>query len=66
MYSYCVVNMPKIPLHVRISERRKNKLQLYAASKDKTITALIEDWIDSLASEEIDKSLAVLKDSPIN
>ena len=66
MYSYCVVNMSKIPLHIRISERRKNKLQLYAASKDKTITALIEDWIDSLASEEIDKSLAVLKDSPIN
>ena len=55
--------MSKIPLHIRISERRKNKLQLYAASKDKTITALIEDWIDSLASEEIDKSLAVLKDS---
>ena len=66
MCSYCVVYMSKIPLHIRISERRKNKLQLYAASKDKTITALIEDWIDSLASEEIDKNLAVLKDSLIN
>ena len=58
--------MSKIPLHIRISERRKNKLQLYAASKDKTITALVEDWIDSLPSGEIDKSFAVLKDSLIN
>lgn len=58
--------MSKIPLHIRISERRKDKLRLYAASKDKTITALVEDWIDSLSSEEIDKSLAVLKDSSIN
>ena len=53
--------MSKIPLHIRISRRRKHKLQLYAASKDKSITALVEDWIDSLAPEEIDKSLAALK-----
>ena len=65
MCGYCVDCMAKIPLHIRISERRKNKLQLYAASKDKTITALIEDWIDSLASEEIDKNLAALKDSSL-
>ena len=50
-------------LHLRISERRLNKLRLYAASKDKTMTAVIEEIIDSLASEEIDKSLAVLKSS---
>ncbi|MEM6755136.1 MAG: hypothetical protein AAF630_19460 [Cyanobacteria bacterium P01_C01_bin.38] len=50
-------------LHLRISERRLNKLRLYAASKDKTMTAVIEDIIDSLAPEEIDKSLAVLKSS---
>ncbi|MEO1377878.1 MAG: hypothetical protein AAFW70_27085 [Cyanobacteria bacterium J06635_10] len=43
-----------------------NKLRLYAASKDKSMTAVIEDFIDSLAHEEIDKSLAVLKDSSIN
>lgn len=48
-------------LEVRLSDRRMNKLRLYAASKDKSMTAVIEDLIDSLASEEIDKSLAVLK-----
>ena len=37
------------------------KLRLYAASKDKTLTAVMEDLIDSLAHEEIDKSLAVLE-----
>ena len=49
-----------------MSERRLNKLKLYAASKDKTMTAVLEDLIDSLPSEEIDKSLAVLNSSPIN
>ena len=48
-------------LRIRISERRLNKLRQYAASKDKTMTAILEDLIDSLPSEEIDKSLAVLK-----
>ncbi|KST62661.1 hypothetical protein BC008_38170 [Mastigocoleus testarum BC008] len=52
--------MPKIPLHIRISKRRKNKLQLYAAIKEKSITSLIEDWIDSLPQEEIDKNGAIL------
>ena len=58
--------MSKKRLDVRMSERRLNKLKLYAASKDKTMTAILEDLIDSLPSEEIDKSLAVLKDSSIN
>ncbi len=53
-------------LEIRLSERRLNKLRLYAASKDKTMTTILEDIIDSLASEEIDKSLAVLKSSSIN
>ena len=48
-------------LRIRISERRLNKLRQYAASKDKTMTAILEDLIDSLPSEEIDKSLDVLK-----
>ena len=50
-------------LEVRLSDRRMNKLRLYAASKDKSMTTVIEDFIDSLPSEEIDKSLAVLKSS---
>lgn len=48
-------------LEVRLSDRRMNKLRLYAASKDKSMTAVIEDFIDSLSSEEIDKSLDALK-----
>jgi len=35
-------------------DHRRNKLYWYAAQKDKTITALIEDWIDSLKLEEKD------------
>ena len=53
-------------LRIRISERRLNKLRQYAATKDKTMTAILEDLIDSLPSEEIDKRLAVLKSSSIN
>jgi len=30
-------------LNVRISERRLNKLRLYATSKDKTVTQIVED-----------------------
>jgi hypothetical protein len=37
---------------VRLSERRKHKLHLYAAQREKTITALIEDWVDSLKLKE--------------
>ena len=57
--------MKKKRLEIRLSERRLSKLRLYAASKDKTMTAVIEEIIDLLASEEIDKSLAVLKDSSL-
>ena len=40
--------MPKKSLHIRISERRLNKLREYAVSRDKTMTSIIEDLIDSL------------------
>ncbi|MBW4590667.1 hypothetical protein [Aetokthonos hydrillicola] len=40
-------------LHVRISERRLNKLKSYAQAKEKTMTQLIEDWIDRLPSIEV-------------
>jgi hypothetical protein len=40
--------MTKKELHVRITERRMNKLRLYAAHKDKTITQIIEELIDTL------------------
>ena len=45
-------------LTIRLSERRRNKLYLYAAQKDKTITALIEDWIDIAVARLIRTLLA--------
>jgi hypothetical protein len=39
-------------LSVRLSERRKHKLYLYSLQKEKTITALIEDWVDGLKLKE--------------
>ena len=45
---HCVDIMKSKGLHIRISERRLNKLRLYAESKEKTMTQLIEDWIDRL------------------
>ncbi len=47
-------------LKIRISERRLNKLRLYAANKDKTMTSVLEDLIDSLPQEEINKNSAAL------
>ncbi len=41
---------------MRMSERRLNKLRLYAAMKDTTMTHVIEDLIDSLKMPEIDKN----------
>jgi hypothetical protein len=35
-------------LNARLSDRRYYKLQSYTAISDKTITQLIEDYIDSL------------------
>jgi hypothetical protein len=50
------MNMNKKGLNLRISERRLNKLRLYAASKEKTMTQLVEDWIDRLPTPEIGDS----------
>ena len=35
-------------LNLRISEARLNKLRKYAATKDKTMTQVVSDWIDKL------------------
>lgn len=45
--------MKKKRLEIRISERRLNKLRIYAAIKDKTMTAVLEDLIDSLPQETL-------------
>jgi hypothetical protein len=42
---------------IRTSERRLNKLRLYAASKEKTMTQIIEDFIDSLPSKRLGDSV---------
>ncbi len=44
--------MMKKDLHVRLSERRLNKLRQYAVDKDKTITQVIEELIDTLSESE--------------
>ncbi|MBD2016750.1 hypothetical protein H6F96_22635 [Microcoleus sp. FACHB-53] len=40
--------MQKKPLSLRIEESRLEKLKQYASQKKKTMTQLIEDWIDRL------------------
>ncbi len=35
-----------------MSERRLNKLRSYAAIKDKTVTQIVEDWVDRLPNTE--------------
>jgi hypothetical protein len=41
-------------LKIRISERRLNKVRLYAAKKDKTMTQIMEELIDTLPEHEKD------------
>jgi hypothetical protein len=50
-------------LNIRMSERRLNKLRQYAASKDKTVTQIVEDWVDRLPAIEIDKTIEIDKNS---
>ncbi|NET25727.1 MAG: hypothetical protein F6K01_09865 [Okeania sp. SIO1I7] len=49
----------KTSLHCRITEKRLDKLRLYAARRQKTMTQLISDFIDSLPTEAGDKRLEV-------
>ncbi|MBN3898411.1 MAG: hypothetical protein V7L14_03630 [Nostoc sp.] len=41
---------------MRLSERRLNKLPSYAIEVDKTMTQVIEEFIDSLPDKEIGKT----------
>lgn len=59
MCNRCVTNMKNKQLRLRMSERRFNKLQLYAATHDKTMTQIVEELIDSLDTSEIDKNSTV-------
>ncbi len=52
-------------LNLRIAESRLNKLRLYALKREKTMTQLVEDWIDRLPNPENDKnSTAPLSNQP--
>lgn len=43
-------------LNLRISEKRLAKLKVYAENREKTVTQLVEDWIDRLPISRIDDS----------
>ena len=43
-------------LKIRISERRLNRLQIYAATTDKTMTQVMEEFIDTLPEIKIGNS----------
>jgi len=48
VYTLCRQTMKKKQLNLRIEEGRLEKLKRYAELKKKTMTQLIEDWIDRL------------------
>jgi hypothetical protein len=41
-------------LHIRLSEKRLNKIRAIAASREKTITQMVEEWIDRLSTTPTD------------
>lgn len=52
-------------IRIRTSERRLNQLRLYAALTEKTMTQVIDEFIDSLKIPDTDKnSTAPLSVSP--
>lgn len=48
MYVCWVDSMKDCRISLRVSARRMQKFREYAADKDKTLTQLIEEYIDSL------------------
>ncbi|WP_277925544.1 hypothetical protein [Anabaena catenula] len=42
----------KKDLHIKLSDRRLDKLRQYAVNKDKTMTQVIEELIDSLPEKK--------------
>ena len=47
-------NMKEKSLHIRLSEKRLNKLRTIAAAREKTITQMVEEWIDRLSIQKVD------------
>ena len=44
----CMTKMKNKRLNFRLTERRYNKIVLLSAELDRTISSLIDEWIDSL------------------
>ncbi len=40
-------------LNLRISEQRLNILRAYTSDRDKTMTVIVEEWIDSLSTNTL-------------
>ena len=51
MHSHCMGKMKDKTLNIRMSQRRLDKLLLYSVQKDRTMTQIIEDFIDTLKLE---------------
>lgn len=49
--------MAKKELHIRITERRMHKLQLYAVQTDKTMTQVVEELLDMLPEPKKENAL---------
>ena len=49
--------MKKKYFNLRLSERRLNKLRVYAVTHDKTMTQVIEELIDGLSLESLGDSV---------
>ncbi len=65
VYSRCVGFVKNKALNIRMSERRLNKLRLYAETKEKTMTQIIEDYIDRLPNPEVGNNSTIsLPDQP--
>ena len=46
--------MQEKSIRIRLSQKRYDKLKLYAESQEKTVTQLVGGWINRLSSTEID------------
>jgi hypothetical protein len=53
MYPYRGYIIQEKSIRIRLSQKRYNKLKSYAQSKEKTVTQLVEDWIDRLPNTQI-------------
>ncbi len=52
MGSRYAAKMKNSRLNIRVSESRLEKLRRIAKQKEKTMTQLVEDWIDKLKEEK--------------